>query len=165
TYRGQVRGVLPGTAIGRRTELKVRYQGCADLGICYPPQTRTVAVTLPASGRSSAPPSGPDAGFAALGQVLGGAGPRGASAPALAGADALPLPEEQAFAFEAIAGDGDTVLMRFTPAPGYYLYRDRSSFRLEAEGIRAGPPRWPRGQRHRDDYFGDVVVYFDQVEV
>src|SRR5690606_31204467 len=100
---------------------------------------------------------------AALGQVLGGAGPRGA--PALAGADALPLPEEQAFAFEAIAGDGDTLLMRFTPAPGYYLYRDRSRFRLEAEGIRAGPPRWPRGQRHRDDYFGDVVVYFDQVEV
>src|SRR5690606_10766290 len=27
TYRGQVRGVLPGTANGRRTELKVRYQG------------------------------------------------------------------------------------------------------------------------------------------
>src|SRR5690554_1198180 len=55
--------------------------------------------------------------------------------------------------------------MRFTPAPGYYLYRDRSSFRLEAEGIQAGAPRWPRGVAHNDGYFGNVVVYFDQVDV
>ena len=164
TYRGSVRGVLPGTAAGRRTELKIRYQGCADLGICYPPQTRTVAVTLPATPAGvSAMPSRPDAGFAALGQALGAGAPRAASP--LAGTDALPLPEDQAFAFEAIAGDGNTILMRFTPAPGYYLYRDRSSFRLDADGIRAGSPQWPRGLRHEDEYFGDVVVYFDQIDV
>src|SRR5690606_9575979 len=34
TYRGRVQAVLPGTAAGARTELKIRYQGCADLGIC-----------------------------------------------------------------------------------------------------------------------------------
>ncbi|WP_243708022.1 protein-disulfide reductase DsbD family protein [Luteimonas arsenica] len=164
TYRDRVRAVLPGTAAGARTELKIRYQGCADLGICYPPQTRTVAVTLPAAASATAAAT-PDTGFAALGQALG-AGPAGRGNLALpGGSQALPLPEEQAFAFEAIAGDGNTVLMRFTPAPGYYLYRDRSSFSLEAEGIQAGAPRWPRGVQHRDEHFGEVVVYFDQVDV
>ena len=165
TYRGRVTGTLQGTAGAARTELKIRYQGCADIGICYPPQTRTVSVTLPAAPPGAAVPGKPDAGFAALGQVLGSGG-AGSGPPAGPGASgALPLPEEQAFAFEAIAGDGNTVLMRFTPAPGYYLYRDRSSFELEAEGIRAGAPRWPPGVPHNDGYFGNVVVYFDQVDV
>src|SRR5690606_24841735 len=73
--------------------------------------------------------------------------------------------EAQAFGFEAIAGDGNTLLMRFTPAPGYYLYRDRSSFRVEGDGVRAGAPRWPRGVDHHDAHFGDVVVYFEPVDV
>ena len=172
TYRDSVRGVLPGTATAARTELKIRYQGCADIGICYPPQTRTVAIDLPAapaadttSSRRSAGQA--DTGFAALGQALGaGAGGTAAGLPARPGAtDALPLPEAQAFAFEAIAGDGNTILMRFTPAPGYYLYRDRSSFSIEAEGIEAGTPRWPGGVDHQDEYFGNVTVYFDQIDV
>jgi thiol:disulfide interchange protein len=162
TYRGGVTAVLPGTATAARTGLKVRYQGCADIGICYPPQTRTVAVALPAK----APGAGAaDAGFAALGRTLGVGGAAGTGTPLGKGAAALPLPQDQAFAFEAIAGDGDTILMRFTPAPGYYLYRDRSSFSLQADGIRAGAPRWPRGVQHHDEHFGDVVVYFDQVDV
>lgn len=159
TYRGRVTALLPGTAHAARTSLKIRYQGCADAGICYPPQTRTVTVALP---RAQAP-TAPDAGFAALGRALGQA--PGAGAGPLGAGDALPLPEDQAFAFEAIPGDGNTILMRLTPAPGYYVYRDNSRFALEADGIRAGAPRWPRGVEHKDEYFGNVVVYFDQVDV
>ena len=163
TYRGSVRGVLAGRANGARTALKIRYQGCADAGVCYPPQTRTVAVALPAAAPADGG-AGTDAGFAALGQALG-TGPGRTPSPLPLGGEALPLPEEQAFAFEAIAGDGDTLLMRFTPAPGYYLYRDRSRFTLEADGITAGAPRWPRGVGHHDAYFGEVIVYFGQVDV
>ncbi|NLA67160.1 MAG: cytochrome C biogenesis protein, partial [Gammaproteobacteria bacterium] len=163
TYRGHVAGTLAGEATAGSTRLKIRYQGCADLGICYPPQTRTVEVRLPPGGPGAGAAAGADAGFAALGQALGGGS---AGAPSRPGAGAaLPLPEEQAFAFEAIAGDGNTILMRFTPAPGYYLYRDRSSFALAADGIAAAAPRWPPGVEHNDGYFGDVVVYFDQVDV
>lgn len=156
-------GRWPERATAGSTRLKIRYQGCADLGICYPPQTRTVEVRLPPGGPGAGAAAGADAGFAALGQALGGGS---AGAPSLPGAGAaLPLPEEQAFALEAIAGDGNTILMRFTPAPGYYLYRDRSSFALAADGIAAAAPRWPPGVEHNDGYFGDVVVYFDQVDV
>ncbi len=30
-------------------ELEFRYQGCADAGLCYPPQTRRLLITLPAA--------------------------------------------------------------------------------------------------------------------
>jgi thiol:disulfide interchange protein DsbD len=158
TYRGAVTGVLSGTpAAGARVvELKVKYQGCADAGICYPPQQRTLQVALAADAGTGA--SG--GGLAALGRSLGG----GHASPALFGGDE-PLPEDRAFAVDAIAVDANTLLLRFTPAPGYYLYRDKTTLRLEADGIAAGAPRWPPGRAHRDEHFGDVVVYFEQAEV
>jgi thiol:disulfide interchange protein DsbD len=167
TYRGNLRGEWPLTAPAdmREVRLRVKYQGCADLGVCYPPQTRTLTVRLPTAPGGT--PATPDAGFAALGRALGGP----PSATPLAGAriaganDPLPLPPEQAFGFEAIAGDANTLLLRFTPAPGYYLYRDRTSLKLAGNGIALGQPRWPKGVAHRDEHFGDVVVYFNQVDV
>lgn len=39
----QARLTLPADGLAPRT-LRVRYQGCADIGVCYPPQTRLVAV-------------------------------------------------------------------------------------------------------------------------
>lgn len=168
TYRERVTGTLQGRADpGVDTlELKVRYQGCADIGVCYPPDTRTVRVALPAA--AATPAMGGD-GLAALGRALElGAGTRGQAmgVDADGAAQPLPLPEQQAFGFEAIADDGNTILMRLTPARGYYLYRDRSSFIVEgAGGIEAGEPRWPEGTAHEDPYFGNTVVYFDQVHV
>lgn len=168
TYRGRLVAALPGRAAADADTLtlEVKYQGCADLGVCYPPQTRSLQVRLPAAAATAAP--GGDAGFAALGRTLSG-GPASSSQMGVRAdgvADALPLPPERAFAFEAIAGDGNTILMRFTPAKGYYLYRDRNSFRLEGvEGIGAGTPRWPQGVAHHDDHFGEVTVYFDAVDV
>lgn len=162
TYRGRLTGLLTGAAAddADTVELVVRYQGCADVGICYPPQTRRLRITLPPAPAASRPA---DSGFAAFGEALGGSG--AGRTPSLAGGQDA-LPPERAFAFEAIAGDGDTILMRFTPAQGYYLYRDRNRFEVRgAEGIRAGTPRWPPGQSHHDAHFGDVTVYFDQVDV
>jgi thiol:disulfide interchange protein DsbD len=166
TFRGSVRATLAEVVAqgGASIALTVKYQGCADLGICYPPQTRTLTVALPTRGTDA--PARNGGGLAALGRALvGGQG----AAPALPGTQgrlAAPLPAEQAFGFEAIIGDGNTLLLRFTPAKGYYLYRDRNSFRLEgASGVSAGTPRWPKGQPYRDEHFGQVTVYFDQVDV
>ncbi|WP_024889181.1 protein-disulfide reductase DsbD family protein [Luteimonas huabeiensis] len=158
TYRGRVRMALPGAAAAGtdRVVVRVRYQGCADAGICYPPQTREVSVALPAAAGAG----GRD-GLAALGRALSGGG--GTAGPL--GAQGAPLPPEQAFGFEAIADGGDRLLLRFTPAPGYYLYRDRSSFQVRGDGFAAGAPDWPPGSDHHDEHFGDVVVYFDRIDV
>ena len=149
TYRGEVEAILPGTGGGTVT-LQVKYQGCADLGICYPPQTRKLTVALPSAG-----------GAGLLRRV---------APPSLLGNDDEPLPEAQAFAFDAIARDADTLLLRFVPAPGYYLYRDRTSVRLagpaaEATGLSAGALQWPPGTPHEDEFFGRTTVYFEPVEV
>ena len=183
TYRNRATAVLTGAAADgiQALTLQVKYQGCADIGICYPPQTRTLQVALPVGAPSGAiasspgpaiapegAPTGNDSGFSALGRSLSGA-PTASTTLGIGRdgtAQALPLPPERAFGFEAIAGDGNTLLLRFTPAKGYYLYRDRSSFRLDgADGIAPGTPRWPTGVAHRDEHFGEVVVYFDQVDV
>lgn len=157
TYRGELVATLPGRpASGTDSvSLKIKYQGCADAGICYPPQTRTLKVALPPAAGDAFVPLG---GGALAGNLLG-------QTPQ-AGMDALPLPEEQAFAFEAIAFNGNELLLRFTPARGYYVYRDRTSMALEgAQGVSLQAPRWPKGNAHRDEHFGDVTVYFDQAEV
>ena len=160
TYRGALVATLPGRAGAGRVTLKVKYQGCADAGICYPPQTRTLTVAMGAA--SAARGDAPVVAFGAPGVA---AGPSWLGGGPAAGVDALPLPPEQAFGFEAIAGDGNTLLLRFTPARGYYLYRDRTALKLDAAGIVPGKPRWPRGRAHRDEYFGATTVYFDQVDV
>jgi len=167
TYRGELVAILPDiTGAAGSVSLKIKYQGCADIGVCYPPQVRTLTVALPAA-KAAAPAPAPttasddDAspGFNPLARL-------GGPAAGLPGGDkGAPLPEEQAFGFEAIAGDGDTLLLRFTPAPGYYLYRDKTTLRLDADGIAPGKPQWPAGQTHRDEHFGDVIVYFQPVDV
>ncbi len=69
TYRKELRATLPGEAgaDAARVVLKVKYQGCADAGVCYPPQVRTVAVALPAPASVAAAPSGGGVGPAANG--------------------------------------------------------------------------------------------------
>ncbi len=44
-YRGQLLAHIPLAAdVPLPRTLRVRYQGCADIGVCYPPQTKLVAV-------------------------------------------------------------------------------------------------------------------------
>ncbi|MET0755464.1 MAG: protein-disulfide reductase DsbD [Pseudoxanthomonas sp.] len=162
TYHEDLTGTLAGIAAGGTDSvgLVVKYQGCADAGICYPPQTRRLVVKLPPAAGASGLPS-------TAGSSNAGGLPRfGQQPPGTGAVDALPLPQEQAFAFEAIAYDGNQLLLRFTPAPGYYLYRDRTTMKLEgAPQLALGRPRWPKGESHRDEHFGQVVVYFNQAEV
>jgi thiol:disulfide interchange protein len=163
TYRQSVTAVLTGaTASGVNTvTFRVKFQGCADLGVCYPPTTRTVTVAMPAGDGAAPTIDAVDAApandpLAALGGNRGGN---------LLAPDE-PLPAEQAFKVEAIANSSSELLLRFTPAPGYYLYRDKTTLQLlDAPGFATGAPRWPPGRDYRDEHFGDVVVYFDEIEV
>ena len=48
-YRKELLGTSPARCGQRErlTTLTVKYRGCADAGVCYPPQTRTLKVALP----------------------------------------------------------------------------------------------------------------------
>ena len=50
TYHDGVTVVLPVVSASKAFTLNATHQGCADKGLCYPPQPRAVAVTLKAFG-------------------------------------------------------------------------------------------------------------------
>ena len=51
TYRKELRILLPlaGAVTGTAIKLSVTSQGCADIGVCYPPQVQTAQIVLDAS--------------------------------------------------------------------------------------------------------------------
>jgi thiol:disulfide interchange protein DsbD len=61
TYRGSliVNLQLAGTTPGARVVVQAESQGCADLGICYPPNLQRVTVALPAAGSAPTRPDEP----------------------------------------------------------------------------------------------------------
>lgn len=155
---------LPEIAASVETlELELRYQGCADIGICYPPQRTRVSMRLPPGGISgaAAPALWPDTSPQTSGLSLGV--PSGGSM--LVGSAQDALPEDEAFRFEAIATAPDQILVRFTIAPGYYLYRDKTKLRVDADDTRLLTPQWPPAKAHEDAHFGQVQVYFQSFEL
>lgn len=156
-YHDRIDAALPYTVDGAAPAtltLAVQFQGCheVDPKICYPPYTQQLSLPLPA-----APAAAPGGLAEALGR-LGGA--------SRTDHDELPLPPEQAFAFEAIAAAPDQLLLRWRMPKGYYLYRDKTTLSLPAaDGIALGAPQWPAPTLHADPQFGTVAVYFDEVDV
>src|SRR4051794_8548672 len=73
------------------------------------------------------------------------------------------LEPEKAFRFSARALDPTSIEGRFDIAPGYYLYRER--FRFGADGARLGAPEFPHGEKHKDEFFGEVETYRKVVQV
>jgi thiol:disulfide interchange protein DsbD len=154
TYRHDLEARIPIEWLGSAAtsiNITVTSQGCADLGVCYPPQRQTLEVALPAAAASSAPQS-----LSSLGNSLGlGNGNE----------DEL-LSADEAFPFDAVALDGNTLVARWNITPGHYLYKDKFSFSLEnAEGITLGQPQLPQGEEKDDEFFGRIEVYHHPMEV
>jgi thiol:disulfide interchange protein DsbD len=70
------------------------------------------------------------------------------------------LPVDKAFVFTAIADGADRVLLDWQVAPGYYLYRHRTSAKTETPGFALGDIAMPDGKKKTDEFFGDVEVYY-----
>jgi thiol:disulfide interchange protein len=161
TYHHGVDASVPYTVAAGATRLKlsVQYQGCheVDPKICYPPHTEQLDLPLPTNIGDTAAP--------AAGNALGSALNRLSSNTSGAGMDSSPLPAEQAFRFEALAQSPNHLLLRWTMPKGYYLYRDQTSLKLKDAAALSLKPAWPTGTRHHDEHYGDVTVYFDQVEL
>jgi len=73
TYHGDVTVILPIESAGKSFTLDATHQGCADKGLCYPPQPRKLVVTLKAFGA--------DADSVKMVAVADDATPAGASPP------------------------------------------------------------------------------------
>jgi len=149
-YHGHLRVSLPLDSVAanvRNIELEVRSQGCLESVLCYPPTDQRVSVTLPDNGGVFSDPLGlgletPSGAFAGVGE-----------------GEAEALAPENAFKYEAIALSAETVLVRFTVQPGYYLYRDKFAFRvLDKPGTVVREVSLPPGTIKDDPEFGPPIV-------
>jgi thiol:disulfide interchange protein DsbD len=148
-YRGRFFVRLPYTVEGERPEsmdLVLKSQGCADLGICYPPQTWTESVTLSGMGMPATQEPGKLKLGSSFDSALGDF-----------------LPADEAFQPMLIPLDGNTVEVSFRIAPGYYLYKDKIAAEIESDRVQLGRMDLPNGKMKHDEYFGDTEVYYDEV--
>jgi thiol:disulfide interchange protein DsbD len=75
------------------------------------------------------------------------------------------LEPEEAFRFHARLAADDMLEVTYRIAEGYYLYRDRFSFRVERDSVRLGPARFPAGEWHEDEFFGRSEIYRREVVI
>ena len=76
------------------------------------------------------------------------------------------LEPEKAFRFSARALDAGAVEVRFDIADGYYLYRERLRFAAEGNpAVRLGAPELPKGEKHKDEFFGESETYRKSLRV
>ena len=152
-FHQQLRVSLPLLAVppgAGEVALRVRSQGCLENELCYPPSEQRLTVRLPAAA------SGPLDGL--VNDPLEGLGVQDSGGGA--------LDPEDAFVYEVIGLDSGTALARFTAQPGYYLYRDKFEFRVaQGDGFEVASVELPEGVIKDDPEFGEVPVYFGQIEV
>ncbi|MDX2417937.1 MAG: protein-disulfide reductase DsbD [Xanthomonadales bacterium] len=153
--------VSPGVEL---VSLKLRSQGCMEDVFCYPPTEQLLVVNLPAPADELTAPSQPATTLAdVFNKPLVAAGNS-------MGQDTIntepALPAHEAFVYEAIGLSAETILVRFTAQPGYYLYRDKFAFRVvDGTGFEVQDVDLPEGTIKNDPEFGPVEVYFGQIEV
>ncbi len=150
-YRHDFTIEIPYTRSGAATtvELQLRLQGCADIGLCYPPQRWSRAAPLPA-----------DAAGGGIVSSIFGASSNGAGSNS--GSDLLP--PDQAFIPNIRFDRADEMTIAWQIAPDYYLYRDKFTVEVD-DSLQLGSQRLPDGIDHYDENFGDVQVFYDNVEI
>lgn len=155
TYRGHFSVQVPveRTADAPDTiTITAHSQGCADMGVCYPPQRQEAEVTLAATETTGAQTAGGLGG--GFGQELFSGG----------GGNEF-LEPDQAFQLATEVVDGNTVNVYWEVAPEHYMYRDKISFALkDADGVRLGTPVIPAGEEKNDEFFGLIQVFHNRAQ-
>ena len=144
TYRGQFQVNVPyqtSTAVDEM-EFQLTAQGCADIGLCYPPQRWLSNVSLPEGGGGAESPT---------------------STFFTATDNSEILPPDEAFVMDSRVDGANQITLSWQIEPGYYLYGDKFAFSTDSD-IQLGTARMPAGEPHNDEHFGDVEVFYNYVE-
>jgi thiol:disulfide interchange protein DsbD len=137
------------------TQLKlfVKYQGCADIGVCYPPQKVVKELLLPVADFGGKPGISKQVAQSVKGLTAG-----------LFANDLLPA--EQAFQFFATVKDDHTLHVSWLAAEGYFLYKSKLALSLEGQPtVKLDNYQLPKGEIHHDAEFGDVEILRQDISV
>jgi thiol:disulfide interchange protein DsbD len=174
-YRDTAQVGVPVTFAGppHDFEFTVRLQGCADAGLCYPPQRWPMRVSWPAGVEGAT-----SAGMTAAAQAATTAaepattqpgGRKGFDLRGLLGRDSGArseadfLPPDRAFVLSVTSPARDLVRLRWDVADDYYLYRDKTKAGSTSAQVRLGELSIPGGEVKVDEYFGEQVVFHGEM--
>ena len=155
-YERSARISLPFQNPSKTTEtatLTVKYQGCADkIGVCYPPQTRTFKIELPASQTNNQTVS-PKAsgGFGSL-SALNSFFKQDSGQPEL-------LDAEDAFQFSHQINAAGQLELSWNIAHDYHLYQDKFKVSVLNGDASIGELQLPKAELIDDPLFGKTMVY------
>ncbi|TCJ17102.1 protein-disulfide reductase DsbD [Parasulfuritortus cantonensis] len=156
----RVRIPLAKATPGKSFTLKAEYQGCAAVGVCYPPLDSTITLNVPATAAAAAKaePSGLPAAAQDPGLIQRLKQMSGGYPGSQANADFLP--PDEAFQLRLAPGPDGTLRASFTIAPGHYLYRDKIKLALQAPaGVNLAAPQLPAAEEKDDPNFGRMYIY------
>lgn len=74
------------------------------------------------------------------------------------------LPVDEAYRLSTELTDEGLIVATFDIEEGYYLYRHSLSFEA-GPGIELGETAIPDGKKHYDEFFGDVEVYYHELQM
>lgn len=157
TYRGDIvlTAQVSDTASASDFTLNVRSQGCADLGICYPPMTLPFTLAMATPPEQDARASAPANPLMDISQALNGD----------FGGEEEFLDPDVAFVPTVSKGADGQVQVDWAIADGYYLYRDKFGFEVPAStGVTIDAVQLSDGEIKDDPFFGKIEVYHHAVQ-
>lgn len=157
-YRGELSVNLPVTNVNNAnsTQLVIHYQGCADIGVCYPPQKTTLDVSLKPAMEAVVPIAAKTSPIDGLVKGLSGL-------KANLTQQEL-LPPDQAFQFSANLTEPNILHVSFLAAEGYYLYREKTQVLLtDTDKVKLGSYTVPHGEPKEDEAFGHVEIFHGEL--
>jgi thiol:disulfide interchange protein DsbD len=133
--------------------LTIKYQGCADkIGVCYPPQTRTFKIELPANQAVSQASLSDAASKLGSLSALNNFFTQDSGQPEL-------LDAEDAFQFSHQINAAGQLELSWNIAHDYHLYQDKIKVSvLDGDAI-LGELQLPKAEQIDDPLFGQTMVY------
>jgi thiol:disulfide interchange protein DsbD len=141
----KVTAPLLGAHAGDTIAIKLKWQGCADAGLCFPPSVWDADVKVTGAAAASAA------------KVLD------EGAPAVSGDEEF-IDVDKAFALTSEALSVNNIQLNWRIADGYYLYKQRIKVEPTGNTKTIGALVLPKGENHHDEYFGDQEVYRQSVD-
>jgi thiol:disulfide interchange protein DsbD len=74
------------------------------------------------------------------------------------------LPPEKAYRYSTKI-DGDRLIVTWKIENGYYLYKKKLGIASSMSSVQLGTPAWPKGEAHKDEYFGEQEIYRGTVDI
>jgi thiol:disulfide interchange protein DsbD len=153
-FNQDIEVIYPIIKANQDSVIKVRFQGCAEAGLCYPPKQNDIYLNAVAIGESQTNPfsDAPKSNKSVESDSLQG----------LFDAQPTFLKVEEAFGFAFEQVDGK-LIVNWDIEDGYYLYKKQ--FKTVVKNAELSEPTYPPSTQIEDEFFGISDVFFDDMVV